>query len=448
MINNQFETLGNLLDIKETDRPGADSLYAVGKVEGVARSLSFILFEEIVESSPVQSRDTVFDPEKYPEDRELLESIKKHGITQPVVVRVIGNDADLNDLALGKNPGERELALVAGHRRVAAGKAAGLKGTEGVLARSSEDHEMITWAENMGRRELSSYEKALALKSLQERRGLSIRKTAEVSGISKTVVSRLFSASNSPDALQDLWKEGLISSHAVVELKEHWGQFEIIKDAALLDKIRGLSRVDARGLRDQLSAGTELAAALMAMGGLDPVGKDRVFKGQVGNDPDEMNKPQSGKKRTANNSKEQLVDNKDRPAKTAEIKTSSSKNSPVSDSQISGKFISNQKEALITAIRDVFPNLSLSQGKALFDYAIVGAVGETDVIWAAALYLAKGGNLDKAIKLASKAMSKPRIKSLLNREVKQMKQVSSTLKMIGKKDKELTSFLQKIFTGS
>ncbi len=57
MVDNQFETLGNLLDIKETDRPGADSLYAVRKVEGVARRLSFILFEEIVESSPAQSRD-------------------------------------------------------------------------------------------------------------------------------------------------------------------------------------------------------------------------------------------------------------------------------------------------------------------------------------------------------------------------------------------------------
>ncbi len=265
-------------------------MYAVSKVEGVARGLSFILFDEIIESSPVQSRDTVFDPEKYPEDRELLESIQKHGITQPVVVRFIGDDADPNEIIPGKKLGERKFALVSGHRRVAAGRAAGLKGTEGVLARSSDDHEMITWAENMGRRELSFYEKALALKSLQVRRGLSERKTAEESGISQTSVNRLFNALNSPDFLHDHWKEGKISSHAVFELKEYWGHFEKVKDAALLEKIQGISRGDARDLRYQLSAGTDLKTALMAMGKAVQVGHGSAVMDRSFQDPDAKDK--------------------------------------------------------------------------------------------------------------------------------------------------------------
>ena len=413
MADNQFETLGRLLDIKDTDRPGADSLYAVSKTEGIARGLSFILFDEIVESSPVQPRDTVFDPEKYPEDRELLESIQKHGITQPVVVRFIGDDADPNEIVPGRKLGERKFALVSGHRRVAAGRAAGLKGTEGVLARSSDDHEMITWAENMGRRELSSYEKALALKSLQERRDLSGRKTAEETGISQTYVNELFIALSSPVALRNMWKEGNISSNALVTLKEHWGQFDKVKDTALLEKLRGLSQADAKDLRDQLSAGTDLKTALMARGKLDPVMKD-----QGGQDPiekDRVFQDQGGR---------------------------------VPDEPADGNFNSSQKEALVTAIRDVFPKISGDQGKALFDYAIVNAVEEADVVWAAALYLSRGGKLDKAIELSSEAISKPKIKSLINREVKHMKQISSTLKRLGKKDKNSIFFLKKIFPGS
>lgn len=418
MVDNQFETLGRLLDIKDTDRPGADSLYAVSKVEGVARGFSFILFDEIVESSPVQSRDTVFDPEKYPEDRELLESIQKHGITQPVVVRFIGDDADPNEIVPGRKPGERKFALVAGHRRVAAGRAAGLKGTEGVLARSSDDHEMITWAENMGRRELSSYEKALALKSLQERRELSGRKTAKVTGISQTYVNELFIALSSPVELRTLWKEKFLSAKAIVDLKEYWGQFDKVKDTALLLKMQGLSQADAKDLRDQLSTGTDLATALAAMGSLDTVFMDLV---EVDSEQDRQS-----------------------PAD----KKSSSRNSPASSSPAGANFNSSQKEALVTAIRDVFPKISEDQGKALFDYAIVNAVDDPDVLWAAALFLSRGGKLDKAVELALEAMSKSKIKSLLIREVKHMKQISSTLKGLGKKDKNSISFLKKIFPGS
>lgn len=423
MVDNQFETLGRLLDIKDTDRPGADSLYAVSKAEGVARGFSFILFDEIVESSPVQSRDTVFDPEKYPEDRELLESIQKHGITQPVVVRFIGDDADPNEIVPGRKPGERKFALVAGHRRVAAGRAAGLKGTEGVLARSSDDHEMITWAENMGRRELSSYEKALALKSLQERRELSGRKTAKETGISQTYVNELFIALSSPVELRTLWKEKFLSAKAIVDLKEYWGQFDKVKDTALLLKMQGLSQADAKDLRDQLSTGTDLATALAAMGSLDT-----VFMGQGGHDQVEVDSEQD----------------RQSPAD----KKSSSRNSPASSSPAGANFNSSQKEALVTAIRDVFPKISEDQGKALFDYAIVNAVDDPDVLWAAALFLSRGGKLDKAVELALEAMSKSKIKSLLIREVKHMKQISSTLKGLGKKDKNSISFLKKIFPGS
>ncbi len=444
---NQFETLGDLMEFEDTDRTGADSLYAVNEIDGIARRFSFILFDEIIESSPVQSRDTVFDPKKYNEDRELVESIQKHGITQPIVVREIGTGADSKDLLLGKKPGEREFALVAGHRRVAAGKAAGLKGTEGVLVRSSDDHEMITWAENMGRRELSSFEKAMALKSLQERRGLSERKTAEETGVSQTHINRLFSAFSSPGILRKMWKADTLSATAIIALKEHWDKFEKVKDPTLVEKLRGLSQSDAKGLRDQLAAGTDLATALVAKGDLDLVLQDKG--GQVHIGKNIVGIDRSGPDIIVQGPGLAQPDRqKNKPVNATNSKTSSSTKSPGSNTSVGSNFNSSQKVALVSAIRDIFPKISEDQGKALFDYAIVSAVREADVVWAAALYIAKKGKPDDAIELASEAMSNPKIKSLINREVNQMKQASSVKKSLGKKDKNSITFVKKIFAGS
>ncbi|MCJ7806236.1 MAG: hypothetical protein MUP57_01650, partial [Clostridia bacterium] len=61
-------------DINDPD-PNVDVLYSPEISRGI-RKLSFILFSEILEDSPVQSRAEVFDPNKSQKDKELLESIK------------------------------------------------------------------------------------------------------------------------------------------------------------------------------------------------------------------------------------------------------------------------------------------------------------------------------------------------------------------------------------
>ena len=206
---------------QRTVNDSASSVIAKGN-----RALTFVLFSEILEDSPAQSRANVFDPNRSPKDRELLESIKTNGIIQPIVIRPLENSG----LDFGVKKGERKFAIVAGHRRVAAGKAAGQNGVQGIIARSDDDHELITLAENMGRRELSSYERAQALKSLQERRGLSVRKVADLVGVSPAYTSELFSALSAPGFLLDSWKDGSVSTKAVVDLKDHWSSFEKVGD--------------------------------------------------------------------------------------------------------------------------------------------------------------------------------------------------------------------------
>ena len=378
-----------------------DPLYSVSNES--SRTLSFILFSEILEDSPVQSRVNVFDPNKSPKDKELLESIKVNGVVQPIVVRSIEDDG--GGLGFGTKAGERKFAIVAGHRRVAAGKAAGLNGAQGMIARSDDDHELITLAENMGRRELSAYERAMSLKSLQERRDLSVRKVSSAAGVSHTLTSRLFSALSAPDPLHGAWREGAISTNVVVDLKNHWGSFENLKDPALLGKINNLTQSGAKSLRDQLDAGTNLADALSSMGsptiregqGVEPGGKRGPYK------------------------------------KTAET-----------ESIVNTKAY---KESFIAAVQDVFAKIDQDKAEALFDNAIVHSVDDADTLWAAALYLAKGGNQNKAVELASAAMNIPSAKSLINNEVRLMKKAAANLDKIKSKDKSVAPFVKKIFPG-
>jgi len=366
-----------------------------------SRALSFILFSEILEDSPVQNRANVFDPTKSPKDKELLESIKLNGIVQPIVVRSIEDGG----LGLGAKAGERKFAIVAGHRRVAAGKAAGLNGTQGMITRSDDDHELITLAENMGRRELSAYERALALKSLQERRGLSVRKVAHAAGVSPALVSELFSALAAPDPLCDAWKEGAITTKAVVELKNHWSSFERLKDASLLGKIKDLTITGANNLRNQLDTGTDLTDALFSMStptiregrGVGPEGKRGPYK---------------------KSTKSEVIEN-----------------------------TKAYKESFIAAVQDIFSKINQDKAEALFDNAIVHSMNDSDTLWAAALYIAKGGNQNTAVELASAAMQIPSAKSLINNEVRLMKKAVANLDKIKSKDKSVAPFVKKIFPG-
>ena len=370
--------------------------YSIGDVS--TRSLSFIQFSEILEDSPVQSRAKVFDPNKSPKDKELLESIKKNEIVQPIVVRFIEDSDDV--LGFVDKAGKRKFAIVAGHRRVAAGKAAGLKGVEGMIAKSEDDHELITLAENMGRRELTGYERALALKSLQERRELSVRKVADAAGISAAYVSDLFNALVSPDPLKNPWIEGAISTDAVVYLKKHWKVFEGLEDKSLLGKISNLTKTGARTLRDQLDAGTDLTDALTSMS----LPTLRSGKG-------------AGKRGPYKKSDEGAV-----------IKNTKA-----------------YKEAFIASVQDVFSKINKDKAEALFDNTIAQNVKDADTLWAAAGYIAKGGDQKKAVELASAAMQIPGAKSLINQEIRLNKKAAAKLEKIISKDKDVAPFFKMYF---
>jgi len=383
-----FENVAD--DLFTQDEPEGDSLYKTAKMKDIARRLTYVFFDEIVEDSPIQSRRDVFNPEKYPEDLELVESIRTNGIVTPIVVRAIQGT--------GKTQGERKFALVAGHRRVAAGITAGLNGTEGVVSKPNEDHEIINLVENQGHRKLSAFEKGLSLHSLKEQRNFSGRKVAETTGLSRSYVGELLQALESPESLIKIWAEEDLTAKAIVLLKDHWALFEQEEAAPLLEKMRGLTREQAGDLSGLLSAGTPLKKALAVI----------ISTGQ-------------------NN-------------KSASTKTNSKATSTGQD--IAGM----SKDELLTAIAEVFPWINEKKARVLYDYTVVNGIQDPEILWAAALYVDRGGKIDQAVALTSTVMEKRSRKSILNNEVKLMKKVAIEMKAMAKEDKIIREFMNIVFS--
>ena len=409
MVNNIFTDLSDQLDILP-DNPGTIEPSEEFLSLNISRRLTFVLFEEIVETSPLQSRVKVFDPESCLEDKELLESVSVHGIVSPIFIRERSSGKRSNNLILSQTQGERIFELVAGHRRVAAGKAAGLTGTHGVLLNPGDNPGLITLAENQGRKELSTYEKAIALGNFQERQGYSGRQVAKATGQSQTHVNRLLNALKAPEPLLDLWKEGHLSATSLLNLLEQWDELSQPSNKEALGRIGSLSQNDTELLADQLSTGTSLAQSLEIINAINDA-------------------PRSTPTST-------LTDQKDNPA----VKTG--QNPPNQKKS----FESSEKEAVIQAIRHVFPRPRLEKINALFDLAIASNQKEMDIIFAAALYVSRGGDVNNAIPDCKSAMKNRSFRALMTREIKNMKQAAALFKT-KKQDKKLKQVIRICFPG-
>lgn len=384
-----FDNIDDALFLDKEEKQGEDALYKTKKISGIARRLTFVLFDEILEDSPTQSRRIVFDPSNNKEDQELLNSIRANGIITSIIVRPIGG--------VNNKQGKRAFALVAGHRRVAAGRAAGLTGTEGVVCKTEEDHRLITLAENRGCRELSSFEKGMSLLSLKEQRDFSIRKVAEVTGLSKSYVSELIQALQSPEALKSVWAEEGITPRAVVLLKDHWALFEQEEAVPLYKQMRGLSQQQASDLSAQLGAGKSLKKALALIN----------ITGQT----------------------KRLVSGKT----TSRKSSTDNRNGGIS------------KDELLASITEVFPSIKEKQARILYDYTVVNGRRDPEILWASALYVDRGGNINQAVELTSAVMKKRSRKSLLAHEVRLMKKVACDLNTMTKEDKTIRDYLQVVF---
>ncbi len=149
-----------------------------------------------VKPNPNQPRQQ-FDGEAF---KELVESVKKMGVIQPIVVRSKGF----------------EYELIAGERRWRAAKEAGLKTIPAVIKQADEaDSLEMALVENLHREDLNAIEEARAYQELVTRFGLTQEELAEKIGKSRSAVANSLRLLSLPPAVQQLLADGeLTAGHA------------------------------------------------------------------------------------------------------------------------------------------------------------------------------------------------------------------------------------------
>lgn len=162
------------------------------------RDRSLIPIEQIA-ANPDQPRRN-FDPEAL---QELAESLKQHGVLQPLIVRPHPQDEGLYQ-------------LVAGERRWRAAQMAQLHEVP-VIIRDLSDTEVLEVAiiENIQRADLNAIEEAASFRQLMDRFGHTQERLADALNKSRSHIANLLRLLTLPDPVQDMVKDGrLTAGHA------------------------------------------------------------------------------------------------------------------------------------------------------------------------------------------------------------------------------------------
>ena len=193
----------------------------------------------------------------------LADSIRRHGLLQPIVVSRAGDRYE----------------LVAGQRRVLAARAAGKTSIPAVVREDVSDRLELALVENLQRTDLNAIETARAYKLLMETYDLTQEQLAERVGKSRSSIANTLRALAAPQILQDAVTDGKISeghlralaslplSQAIAALGDILAKGLSVRQAeALARKMVRLTRAERRGLRrvdpELQQVAAELRAAL------------------------------------------------------------------------------------------------------------------------------------------------------------------------------------------
>ena len=189
--------------------------------------------------NPYQPRKT-FNEESL---KELAESIKEHGVIQPIIVKKSIKDYE----------------IVAGERRYRASKLAG-KTTIPCIIKEFTDEQMMEIAvlENLQREDLNSIEEALGFEMLMSNLNLTQEQLAKRVGKSRSYITNMLGLLTLPNEVKELVKQGKIStSHArtlskiedndkIIELAD-----KIINENLNVRQIEEVSKVAPKKVKQQ-----------------------------------------------------------------------------------------------------------------------------------------------------------------------------------------------------
>ena len=208
---------------------------AKAKLGGLGKGLDALFVDnETKDSGNMMLRLSSIEPNKdqprkqFDEDAliELADSIRQHGVIQPLLVRPLDNGM---------------YQLVAGERRWRASRMAGLMEVP-VVIRDLSDHETMEIAliENLQRKDLNVIEEALGYQQLMEKYDMTQEKVAERVGKSRPAVANALRLLNLPEQVIDMVKTGEVTAgHARALLAIEDNDLKI--EAALLIVRKGMS---------------------------------------------------------------------------------------------------------------------------------------------------------------------------------------------------------------
>jgi ParB family chromosome partitioning protein len=203
---------------------------------------------------------TVFDEDAI---EDLAESIRLHGVIQPVMLRNGKNGYD----------------IVAGERRWRAARKAGLRKIPAIIRElNEEENALFAIIENMQREDLTPIEEASAFKKMVDQYGLTQRELSKSVGKSRPYITNTLRLLKLPKTIIDMISKGALSAghaNALGSLKDEKVQIEAAKQIVR----EGLSVRQAE----------QLAAKLAESGSKRMVkGKARQKNGDIKNIEEEL----------------------------------------------------------------------------------------------------------------------------------------------------------------
>ena len=228
--------LGGGMDDSENPRPATIPMHAASAPPAPG---SDEISLELIDRNPFQPRRD-FDQAAID---ELADSIRKHGLLQPLLVRA-------------RQDGEAGYQLIAGERRWRAAQQVGMETVPcRVIEFGDRQASEAALEENLKREDLNVLEKARAFKDYLDRFGGTIEELARQLSMSRANVSNMMRMLELPESVQKLLREDRITgghAKAILPLSEAQ-QFELAKQIELEQlSVRRTEEI----VREMLKAGT------------------------------------------------------------------------------------------------------------------------------------------------------------------------------------------------
>ncbi len=232
---------------KEKLSRGLQSLLGgvIGIEAEVGQDVIMRLNPKDIQPNDSQPRD-IFDDE---EMKGLVESIKQHGILQPIIVRPLAHG----------------YMLIAGERRWRAAKQLGLKEIPAIVRDIDGLHSLeIALIENIQREDLNPIEKAKGFKELINKFDLTQEQVAKAMGKDRSSVTNYLRLLDLPQEIQDNVSRGTLSmGHARAILSVQGKELQIklcdqiIKEGLSVRQIEMIASMEKKQLKPRKSITTQ-----------------------------------------------------------------------------------------------------------------------------------------------------------------------------------------------